>query len=567
MSFDGIATRAVSHEIKNKLQSGKITKIYQPDKTDLLFTVRAGGRNHKLLVSANPSFSRVQLTEQSYDNPAIPPMFCMLLRKHMEGSVIESIEQVDLERIIHIKVKNRDEIGDIAYKTLIIEIMGRHSNIILVDDKTGLISDCIKHIPPSLNRYRTLLPGQKYIAPPPQEKHSPLTETSEGFTRKIQWNEGKIDRQIVQLYSGLSPLLGKEIIHRAGLSTKEALSDAFIKMMEEVNHHNYSPQMVVSLGKEYFSVVALTHLDGEKKEFSSTGELLDRFYYGKAERDRVKQQAADLEKLLHNEYNKLGKKVKKLNASLADTEKADRFKVLGELLTAHLYMVKKGQKEIEVANYYEEDQPMITIPLDPQKGPSENAQQYFKKYNKLKSSVAYIEEQLEKTYDELAYFESLIQQMESASVRDVAGIREELEEQGYVRRRKVQKSKKNDKPVLETYQSSDGTTILVGKNNKQNDYLTFKASRQNETWLHTKDIPGSHVVIKAEDVSETTLLEAAGLAAYFSKAKHSGSVPVDYTLIRHVKKPSGAKPGFVIYDQQQTLYVTPDQDQLMKLKK
>ncbi|SFD86320.1 Predicted component of the ribosome quality control (RQC) complex, YloA/Tae2 family, contains fibronectin-binding (FbpA) and DUF814 domains [Bacillus sp. OV194] len=567
MSFDGIVTRATASEIKKTLQSGKITKIYQPDKTDLLFTIRSGGKNQKLLLSANPSFSRVQLTAKSYDNPAVPPMFCMLLRKHMEGAVIESIEQIDLERIIHIKVKNRDEIGDIAFKTLIIEIMGRHSNIILVEDKNGTIIDCIKHIPPSLNRYRTLLPGQKYLSPPPQEKHSPLTESAEGFIQKIRWNEGKIDRQIVQLYSGISPQIAREITFRAGLATKETLSEAFTAMMEEFRNNRYAPQMSVSDGKEYFSVTALSHLKGERKDFDTAGELLDRFYYGKSERDRVKQQAADLEKMLHNEHDKIAKKIKKLNASLADTEKADRFKVLGELLTAHLYMVKKGQKKIEVTNFYEEDQPKLEIPLDPLKGPSENAQAYFKKYTKLKNSVAYIEEQLEKAKEDLLYFESLIQQMESASVRDVAGIREELEEQGYVRRRKQQKAKKNEKPVLETYQSTDGITILVGKNNKQNDYLTFKASRQNETWLHTKDIPGSHVVIKSEEVSETALLEAAGLAAYFSKARHSGSVPVDYTLIRHVKKPSGAKPGFVIYDQQQTLYVTPDEDQLLKLKK
>lgn len=568
MSFDGIVTRAIAHEIKNELQSGKINKIYQPDKTDLLFSIRAGGKNHKLLLSANPSFSRVQLTSKSYDNPAVPPMFCMLLRKHLEGSVIESIEQIDLERIIHMKMKNRDEIGDIAYKTLIIEIMGRHSNIILVDDKSGVIIDCIKHIPMSLNRHRTLLPGQKYIAPPSQEKHSPLDETAEGFVRKIQWNEGKIERQIVQLYSGISPLIGEEIVYRAGLSTKDALSQSFVSLMNDINNNNYVPQMANNGKKEYFSVVDLTHISGEKKSFESAGELLDRYYFGKAERDRVKQQAADLERMLHNEYEKLNKKIKKLKASLSDTEKAEKFKVLGELLTAHLYMAKKGDAKIEVANYYEEDQPMVEIPLDRLKSPSDNAQNYFKKYNKLKKSVAFIEEQLIKADEDLHYFESLIQQMESASVRDVAGIREELEEQGYLRRRKQPlKKKKDEKPVLETYLSSEGISILVGKNNKQNDYLTFKAARQNETWLHTKDIPGSHVVIKSEEFNDTTLTEAAELAAFFSKAKHSGSVPVDYTLIRHVKKPSGAKPGFVIYDNQQTIYVTPDQDTLIKLKK
>ncbi|EIT85028.1 fibronectin/fibrinogen-binding protein [Fictibacillus macauensis ZFHKF-1] len=563
MSFDGIVLKAVTEELQSKLLNGKITKIYQPDQTDLLFAIRAGGKTVKLLLSANSSFGRVQLTEKSYDNPQNPPMFCMLLRKHLEGAIIENIEQIGLERVLHITVKKRDEIGDLAYKTLIIEIMGRHSNIVLIENKTGTIHDCIKHIPPSVNRYRTLLPGQLYKAPPPQDKRNPLLETSEGFTQSMSWNEGKLEQQIVQRYSGLSPLIAKEIVHQAGLTTKEALVQAFMTTMEQISQLHYTFEMTLTGAKDTFYVLPLGHLTGDKKTFATASEMLDRFYYGKAERDKVKQQAADLERLLHNEHDKLVKKQKKLQQALENTEQAEHYKVLGELLTAHLYMAQKGQSSLSVVNYYEEDAPTMEIPLQVHKSPSENAQAYFKKYSKLKNSISYINEQLHIASVEETYFDSLIQQMESASLRDIAGIREELEEQGYLKRKKQNhKQKKPDKPELETYISSEDHLIFVGKNNKQNDYLTFKVGRQNETWLHTKDIPGSHVVIKAEDFGEQTLKEAASLAAFFSKARQSSSVPVDYTRIRHVKKPSGAKPGFVTYDHQQTIYVTPNEDTL-----
>ncbi|WP_322786379.1 Rqc2 family fibronectin-binding protein [Fictibacillus gelatini] len=567
MSFDGIVTRAAANELSERLLSGRITKIYQPDKTDLLFTVRAGRKNYKLLISANSSFARIHLTEKSYDNPQVPPMFCMLLRKHLEGAIIEEIDQIEMERIIEIRLKNRDEIGDETYKKLIIEIMGRHSNIILIDEKTGMILDSIKHIPPSLNRHRTILPGQAYVAPPSQHKVSPLEETESGLVAKIDWNAGQIDRQLVQLYSGISPLIAAEITSRAGLPTKERIASAFFNVLDKICRHEYEPQMVATNEKEYFSVIHLTHLQGEVRSFETVSGLLDRFFYGKAERDRVKQQAADLERFIQNEIDKLKKKIKKLKATLQSTEKADQYRIFGELITAHMHLIKKGDKKVEVMNYYEEGQPVVTIDLDPLKTPSANAQSYFKKYNKLKSSISVVKEQIQIALEELEYFESLGQQMESASVKDIAEIREELEEQGYLKQRLTrQKRKAGSKPELESYLSSEGILIYVGKNNKQNDYLTHKASRQNETWLHTKDIPGSHVVIKAEKFGEKTLLEAANLAAYFSKARQSSAVPVDYTLIRHVKKPSGAKPGFVIYDNQQTIYVTPSEDLMLKLR-
>jgi predicted ribosome quality control (RQC) complex YloA/Tae2 family protein len=568
MSFDGIMTRAVTHEVKMQLLNGKITKVYQPYPTDLLLVVRAQGQAHKLFLSANSSFPRFHLTTESYDNPQTPPMFCMLLRKHLEGSIIESIEQLEMERLLEITVKARNEIGDITFKKIIVEIMGRHSNISIIDKDSNVIIDCIKHIPPSLNRHRSLLPGQHYIAPPSQEKLNPLNVDRDGFLKRIDFNAGKLDGQIVGSFEGVSPLIAKEVVHRSGLSNRDSLSEAFLSIMDRVEKNEYTPQMIVTQQKEFFTVIELTHVKGDKKTYQTVSELLDRYFFGKAERDRIKQQAHDLERFLRTEHKKNKKKIVKLKQALIDAEKAEQHKLFGELLTAHIYLIQRGDNEVEVTNYYDADEGKVTIPLDPQKAPAENAQHYFKLYSKLKNSVLFVQEQIEKTEEEMIYLDNLIQQMESAFSRDVAEIREELEEEGYLKRKvtKQRKKKQQLKPTIEQYRSSDGVDIYVGKNNKQNDYLSNKLARSNDIWLHTKDIPGSHVVIKATDPSETTLLEAANLAAYFSKAKTSSSVPVDFTEIRHVKKPSGAKPGFVIYDHQQTIYVTPDEDLVFSLR-
>ncbi|MBU8907071.1 Rqc2 family fibronectin-binding protein [Desertibacillus haloalkaliphilus] len=568
MSFDGVVTKAVTTEIDQALTSGRISRVYQPYKTELVLAVRAHGKNQQLFLSANPSFARVHLTREKYANPKEPPMFCMLLRKHIEGSIIEKIDQVDMERIITIDLKGKDEIGDISYKQLIIEVMGRHSNIILVDKQTGNILDSIKHITPAVSSYRTVMPGQTYIAPPSQNKLDPLDTDKETFLKKIDFNQGKLDQQIVGAFSGISPMVAKEVLHRAGLANRESLSASFLEITELIRNHQFEPMMITSGQKEYFTVIPLSYVDGDRRRFTTVSELLDRFYYGKAERDRVKQQAYDLERFLRNELQKNKKKIKKLEKTLVDADKAEKFQRYGELLTANLYAVNRGDKEIEVIDYYDEAGRTISIALDPQKTPSENAQHYFRKYNKAKNSVAVVGEQIEKAKEEINYLDQLIQQMESASPKDIDEIREELAEGGYIRnRQKTKKKKKQDqKPQLERYVSTTGIEIFVGKNNKQNEYLTNRFARQDETWLHTKDIPGSHVLIRSLDVDEQTLFEAANLAAYFSKAKHSSSVPVDYTKIRHVKKPNGAKPGFVTYENQTTIYVTPEEDLIVKLR-
>lgn len=568
MSFDGLFTRAMVRELSSRLNGGRITKIYQPVNNEIVLLVRARGENNRLLLSAHPNYARVQITKESAENPAEPPMFCMVLRKHLEGSVIEKISQAGMDRIIIIETKGRNELGDLTYKQLIVEIMGKHSNIILVDKKRGTIIDSIKHVSHAVNRYRAVMPGHEYIPPPPQDKMDPFQATEEDVLRRLDFNAGKLDKQLVANFSGISPLFAKEVLYRAGIANRVTLPKTFLILIDEIRRGNVEPSLTKSEDKEAFYLFPLSHLQGETQTFSSLGELLDRFYFGKADRDRVKQMAKDLERFVLNEKAKNEKKMKKLRKTLQEAENAEYFRLCGELLTANLYRVKKGMKEITVENYYDDSGNVITIPLDPKKSPSENSQWYFSKYQKAKNALVAVQKQMEKTVEEIKYFETLQQQIESASPEDIEEIREELIEEGYLRerQRKNNKRRKQEKPKLDRYVSSDGTEILVGKNNTQNDYLTNKLASRDEWWLHVKDIPGSHVVIRSNNPSEQTLLEAAMLAAYFSKARDSSSVPVDYTRVRYVKKPAGAKPGFVIYERQQTIYVTPDKDTILKLK-
>lgn len=567
MAFDGLFTRAMTKELSETLIGGRINKIQQPYKNEMVITVRAKGKNHKLLLSAHPSYSRVQLTEESYSSPDEPPMFCMMMRKHLDRAIVQNIYQSGLDRIVIFELKGRDELGDESIKLLIMEIMGRHSNIILVDQANDKIIDSIKHIPASVNSYRTVLPGGTYIFPPAQNKLNPLEAGTEDVMRNIDFNSGKIDRQIVQQFAGISPLFAKEITFRCGMINRSTLPPVFLEIMEQVNSHQYHYTITSSGGKSAFYLQPLTHMKGESKPFSTLSSMLDSFYFGKAERDRVKQQAMDLERLMKNEKEKNEKKIIKLEATLDKAEQADKLQLLGELLTANMHLVKRGMKEVSVVNYYDTEGGTVSIPLDPRKGPSENAQSFFTKYQKAKKSISVVKQQIQQAKEEITYFDGLLQQLSSASVEDIDEIRDELIEEGYIRRRQNRSRKKPaGKPAVERYEASDKTEILVGKNNKQNDYLTNKLARRDEIWLHTKDIPGSHVVIRSTDPTDETILEAAMLAAYFSKARDSSSVPVDYTKVRHVKKPNGAKPGFVIYDQQKTVYVTPNEELVRTMK-
>jgi predicted ribosome quality control (RQC) complex YloA/Tae2 family protein len=566
MSFDGLFTRNMTKELNENLLHGRINKIHQPYKNEIIMVIRANGKNHKVLLSAHPSYSRVQLTSENYENPSVPPMFCMLLRKHLEGSMIEKINQFELDRMIIIEVKGRNEIGDISYKQLIIEIMGRHSNIILVDKERNMILDSIKHISPSMNTHRTVLPGHTYVLPPQQDKRDPLGASTDDVLMALDFNSGKLDKQIVQTFAGISPLYAKEVVHRAGIGNQSTIADSFVTLIEHAKNYDITPTLI-SAEKETFYWMDLEHVQGEKQTFPTLSELLDRFFYQKAVRDRVKQQGNDLERFIRNERDKNVNKITKLEQTLEDAQQADRYQLLGELLTSNLYAVERGMTEVRVVNYYDENGESVMIPLNPQKSPSDNAQNYFSRYQKAKNAIKIVHGQIEKAQEEIVYLEQLLQQLESASTKDVEEIREELEEEGYLKVRKQTKKKKaNTKPVLEHYTSTDGTQILVGKNNKQNDYLTNRIAGREEVWLHTKDIPGSHVVIKSQNPSEQTIKEAANIAAYFSKARESSSVPVDFTEVKLVKKPKGAKPGFVIYEGQQTVYVTPDLDLVRLLK-
>ncbi|MBD0379334.1 Rqc2 family fibronectin-binding protein [Paenibacillus sedimenti] len=578
MALDGLVLHAIVHELQACV-GGRINKIHQPTNNDVVLQIRAQGQNIKLLLSANPTYPRVHATEQQFMNPVEAPMFCMLFRKHFEGGVIEAVEQVGLERIIRILVRHRDELGDMSSKLIVVEIMGRHSNMILIDPLTDTIIDGIHHVTPSISAYRIVMPGSKYVTPPEQDKLNPLEVDSTAFHHLFEEvSSEEPEQRLVASFSGLSPLIAREIVYRgrrkASLHDGEALLpsmwQAFSEVMEAARLHEYDPVIVehAESGKLFFAMTPLTHLDGPSTSYPSANACLEQYYGDKAERDTVKQRVADLLRLLQNEKNKNVKKLEKLRETWEESQDADKHRILGELLTASLHTIKKGDKELETINYYDEEQALIRIQLDPLLTPSENAQRYFKKYTKMKNSTAIVEKQIEQTHQEIAYLNSLLQQLSVASLQDIEEIRDELMEQGYLRdrNRKQRKKKKQDKPALACYTSSDGIPIYVGKNNTQNEYLTNRLAGSTDTWLHTKDIPGSHVVIRSDRFSDETLLEAAQLAAYFSQAKQSSQVPVDYTFIKHVHKPNGSKPGFVIYVNQKTVFVTPDENKIKKMK-
>jgi len=560
MALDGFVLRALTVELQT-LTGGKITKIHQPNEYDIVLTIRSRAGNVRLLLSANPTYPRLHVTEQTFVNPLEAPMFCMLLRKHCENGIIRDIRQVGAERVMHLDIRNRDELGDTFSKRIVVELTGRHSNIILLDPATGTILDGIRHVTPAVSAYRTVMPGSAYVPPPEQDKLDPFGATPEQIRQALTGPSPATPEAIVERISGVSPLLARELIRRNPDRVHEELARLAAKLVRG----EAEPQMVnPSGGKPAFSVTPLTHLAGEVTQFPTVSACLEAFYGEKAERDAVKQKVTDLIRIVQNERNKNIAKLEKLEQTLEEARDADRYRKLGELVTASLHLVSKGDEWLETADYYEEACPVIRIPLDPQLTPSENAQRYFRKYTKMKHSVIAVTEQIEKTREEIRYLETIRQQLDDASLADIEEIRDELAAQGYVRKRSApgKAKKKPDRPALTRYLSSEGVPIFVGKNNIQNEYLTNRFAAPNDTWLHTKDIPGSHVVIRGE-YGDRTLQEAAMLAAWFSQAKHSSQVPVDYTLIRHVRKPSGAKPGFVIYEKQKTLFVTPD-EQLIK---
>lgn len=560
MAYDGLFTVAMTKELQ-PLVTGRIARVHQPNAQEIVCTIRSNGHNQKLLFSIHPSYARVHITEQAIENPPEPPMFCSLLRKHVEGGFIESIEQIGADRVIVLTITATNEIGDRTTRKLYAEIMGRHSNLVLVDENEKII-DSLKHLPPSINSYRTVMPGFEYVAPPKQDKENPLNisiNELDGF-----FGIPRDAQEIVQHFIGFSPLHAKEFIHRSQTSDTP-MADAFQPFVAEFKQGGTTPTYIEDGNKVYFSPVDLTHIDAKKMTYTSLSKLLDRVFFARAERDRVKQQAGDLERWIHSELSKLKLKLKKLDKDLKRAQNLDQYQLYGELLMSNLYAFEKGPKEVTLTNYYTNEP--ITIPISERKTPIENAQSYYAKYNKYKNALVMVQEQIDKTNADIEYFEIILQQVEQAAPADIEEIREELAEQGYLKMKKSKRRKKPTKPQPEQYISSTGTRISVGKNNKQNDYLTFKIAQRHEIWMHTKDIPGSHVVIHTDAPDEPTIREAANLAAYFSKARESGSVPVDYTQAKHVKKPNGSKPGFVIYFEQKTIFIDPDEAQIMNLAK
>ncbi len=549
MSFDGFFLHHMVEELRAELLNGRIQKINQPFDQELVLQIRSNRQSHRLLLSAHPVFGRIQLTETTFENPAQPSTFIMVLRKYLQGAVIESIEQIENDRIVEITVSNKNEIGDDIQATLIIEIMGKHSNILLVDKSSNKVLEVIKHIGFSQNSYRTLLPGATYIAPPSTEALNPFTIKDEKLFEILQTQE-LTAKNLQGLFQGLGRDTAFEL---ENLLTDDRLSNFRNFFNQETN-----PCLT---DKSFSCVPFSTKIEGH---FSSLSQLLDVFYKDKAERDRVKQQASELIRRVENELQKNRQKLKKQEKELQATENAEEFRQKGELLTTFLHQVPNDQDQVILDNYYT-NQP-ITISLDKALTPNQNAQKYFKRYQKLKEAVKYLTDLIEETKATILYLESVETVLNQAGLDEIAEIREELIQTGFIRRRQREKIQKRKKP--EKYLASDGKTIiLVGRNNLQNEELTFKIARKEELWFHAKDIPGSHVVISGNlNPSDEVKTDAAELAAYYSKGRLSNLVQVDMIEVKKLNKPTGGKPGFVTYTGQKTLRVTPDSEKIESMK-
>lgn len=548
MSFDGFFLHHMTEELRQELLYGRIQKINQPFEQELVLQIRSNRQNHKLLLSAHPVFGRIQLTNTSFENPAVPNTFIMVMRKYLQGATIESIEQIDNDRVLEISVSNKNEIGDSVTATLVIEIMGKHSNIILMDKASGNIIEAIKHVGFSQNSYRTILPGSTYVTPPQTGSRNPFT-ISDGKLFEILQTEDLSARSLQKLFQGLGRDTATELSQRL-TSDKLKTFRAFFA----------SPTQAHLTTKSFAPIL----FADSQKEFPSLSQLLDDFYQDKAERDRVNQQASELIRRVENELEKNRKKLKKQEQELVATENAEEFRQKGELLTTFLHQVPNNQDQVELDNYYTSEK--ITIVLDKALTPNQNAQRYFKKYQKLKEAVKHLTGLIEETKETIQYLESVETALSQANLTEIAEIREELIQTGFIRRRQREKIQKRKKP--EKYLSTDGqTVILVGRNNLQNDELTFKMAKKEELWFHAKDIPGSHVVITGNlQPSDEVKTDAAELATYFSKARLSNLVQVDMIEVKKLNKPTGGKPGFVTYTGQKTLRVTPDEAKIKSMK-
>lgn len=587
MALDGITTSAIVSELKAALLGGRIDKIHQPLADEIRMSIRGlGSGAKKIIISANSAHPRIHLTESSRENPMTAPLFCMVMRKHIAGGKIIDIVQPNFERIIILRIESSNEMGDITTKNLILEIMGKHSNLILTDE-TGRILDSIKRVTHEKSSVREVLPGKEYVFPPSQDKKNPLLAEQADFLFSLHLQEGRrLQEFLYQTYTGISPVMADEICTRAGLDasdscqettleSSERLFAAFEKTMQEVKAADFCPAIYYQKENNRivdFAVLKMQQFQGlAAKPFPSVSALLEGFYQERDNAAHIRQKAQDMRKLVTNHIERCVKKKEIQLKTRRETKGMDLWKKKGELLTANIYAVPQGVTTFKTIDYYEESMPEIEIAIDPAKTPAENAQKYFAKYNKAKRTLAALEIQEKQNNEELAYLESVLNALENAKEdADLSEIRTELAESCFIRRqaqKKGQPKPKRAKPLR--YISSDGYEILVGKSNLQNDELTLRTAEPTDLWMHTKDIPGSHVIIRTNgqsELPEATMEEAANLAAFYSKAKNSSMVPVDYTQRKNIKKPNGAKPGMVIYLTNKTIYITPDEARIQQMK-
>ena len=570
MAFDGIVVADLVHEFRNELIGGRIAKIAQPETDELLLTIKTNDGQRRLLISADASLPLIYLTDANKPAPMTAPNFCMLLRKHIGGGRIVDIRQPKLERIIHFTIEHLDELGDLCRKELIVEIMGKHSNIIFCTSD-GKIIDSIKHVSAQMSSVREVLPGREYFIPDTMHKADPLTVDADTFTGLLKEKPMPVSKAVYTSFTGISPVTAEEICHLAGLDSaipaKEYSEDILFHLytqftiyLSTIKEGRFTPAIYYD-GREpkEFAALPLTHFDMyECREYASISEVLSTFYSTRSLLMRIRQKSADLRHIVQTALERNRKKYDLQLRQLKDTENREKFRIYGELINAYGYNVEEDARKLDALNYYTNE--MVSIPLDPTKTPQENAQRYFAKYNKQKRTFEALSELSKETLEDINYLESVQTALDIAlTEEDLAQIREELAGAGYIRRRFTKKKVRIKNEPLH-YISSDGYHIYVGKNNLQNEELTFHFASGNDWWFHVKQAPGSHVIVKSNgaELPDRTFEEAGRLAAYYSSMRGSDKVEIDYVQKKHVKKPNGAKPGFVVYYTNYSLVIDSD---------
>ncbi|WP_294955514.1 NFACT RNA binding domain-containing protein [uncultured Lactobacillus sp.] len=557
MAFDGLFIHSLLNSVKPKIINGRLSKIYQPFEQDLVLTFRKERKNIQLLLSANAQYPRFYITNQTIANPDKAPTFVMVLRKYLEGSVLQSIEQLGVDRIIYFNFSNRNELGDQVQLVLSLELMGRHSNVILYDQKSGHIIDLLKRINPDENRVRLLLPKAKYELPP-------LISGINGFeVTEKEFKEKAINSDPVDFASQISGLDRDDRQELIGYLEDDFSYLSFKTFMSQFNKKGAFILKTPNNKRKIFPYLPY-HLNLTKESADpDINHALDEFYEYQSNQDWVRQKSAQIERLIKNEYKKLTKKIVKLKKQLEQAENSEGYRIQGEILNANLSQVKPGMAEVSLPNYYDNNRP-LKIKLDVALSPARNAQKYFTKYKKLRDSIKHVKEQIAIAQDNLDYFDSVQTAIDNAEPQDIDQITEELMNQGYLKKpQKPKRKKKITEKNLNKFRISSGKTVLVGKNNLQNDWLTLKKANKTDIWFHVKNIPGSHVILQSSEATDEDILETAEIAAYFSKAKNSAHVQVDYVQDKRVKKTNGAKPGFVIYTGQNSIEVTPEKTRVL----